>query len=123
MWRRRAGHAPTSSWVAPASTRELLGASHLLASQCLHWLVRAGIRPWTSPITPRGRLNDRELGASIANLGAELTLNMRARSPAGLSVLRKAAENSGQPSTAAFRTIQVYPKDLQTNLRYAERLR
>ena len=50
--------APISSQAAPASTRGSPGASHLLVTQCLHWLVPAAIPRWTSRITLRGRSNE-----------------------------------------------------------------
>jgi len=45
--------------------KESPGVSHLLVSQCLRWLAPAAIPPWTSHITRRGRLNDRETSGTF----------------------------------------------------------
>ena len=66
QWGRRVLVAPISSRAALANTRESPGASHSLATRCLHWLALVGIPPWTSRITRPGRSKNKT-SLSLAN--------------------------------------------------------
>jgi hypothetical protein len=70
--------ALTSLPVAPGSMQGSPGASHLHATQCLHWLGRVATPRWTSRIIRRGRSNNLSGAAASLEL-SQAMLNARPR--------------------------------------------